>query len=53
MKLFLTGLVGLALLAVAACESAGQYDGVTRFADLRGYGPYHGPGSPTRDGNPL
>jgi hypothetical protein len=52
MKLFLAGLIAsLGLLAIAACESTGQYDGVSRFADSSYYGmAYYGPGSPPRDG---
>jgi hypothetical protein len=51
MKQFLAGLIAsLGLLATAACESTGQYDGVSRFADSSYYGtPYYGPGSPPRD----
>jgi hypothetical protein len=50
MKLLLTGLVALALLAVAACESTGGNDGISRFADSSYYGAaYYGPGSPPRE----
>ncbi|HEY7797481.1 MAG TPA: hypothetical protein VIA80_01855 [Hyphomonadaceae bacterium] len=38
------------MLALAACESDGGYDGVSRFADTGGpVAPYYGPGSPPRD----
>ena len=37
-------------LALSACESTGQYDGVSRFADTGSpVGSYYGPGSPPRD----
>ena len=37
-------------LALSACESAGEYDGVSRFADTGSVtGAYYGPGSPPRD----
>ena len=36
--------------ALAACESSGGYDGVSRFADTGVMaGAYYGPGSPPRD----
>lgn len=42
--------VAFAGLALAACESTGGYDGVSRFADTGGaVGAYYGPGSPPRD----
>jgi hypothetical protein len=46
--------VALAGLALAACESTGGYDGVSRFADTGGHaggvaGAYDGPGNPPRD----
>lgn len=50
MKSILAGLFTLGLLAVAACESASQYDGVSRFAESNLYGAaYYGPGSPPRE----
>ncbi len=37
-------------LALSACESTSQYDGVSRFAGKGGIvEPYYGPGSPPRD----
>lgn len=42
--------VVLAGFALAACESTGGNDGVSRFADTGGaIGAYYGPGSPPRD----
>lgn len=50
MKLLFASLFGLGLLALAACESTNQNDGVSRFADSSYYGSaYYGPGSPPRD----
>jgi hypothetical protein len=41
-----TAIVGA--LALAACESSSEYDGVSRFAAT----PYYGPGSPPREDLP-
>ena len=42
--------MAIAVLLLAACQSDGQYDGVSRFADTGGMvGAYYGPGSPPRD----
>jgi hypothetical protein len=42
--------LAIGLLALAACESNGGYDGVSRFAGTGGVdGAYYGPGSPPRD----
>ena len=50
MRHALAGIVVAATLALAACESAGGYDGISRFADTSGpVTPYYGPGSPPRD----
>jgi hypothetical protein len=50
MRALLTGLTALGCLALAACESDSQYDGVSRFADSSYLGvPYYGPGSPPRE----
>ena len=61
MKPLPAGLIALGMLALAACESAGEYyDGVSRFAGASQYAappvvtpydaaPYYGPGSPPRD----
>lgn len=50
MKLLLVGLLAMGSVFVAvACESAGQYDGVSRYADSSFYGAYYGPGSPPRE----
>ena len=37
------------LVALSACETQGQYDGISRFAGSGGSFPYYGPGSPPRD----
>jgi hypothetical protein len=40
----------LTALALSACETSGQYDGVSRFADTGApISSYYGPGSPPRD----
>lgn len=50
MKVLIAGLFGIALLAVAACETTNGNDGVSRFADSSYYGAsYYGPGSPPRE----
>lgn len=50
MRYALAFLTAAAALALAACESTGEYDGVSRFADTSGPdAAYYGPGSPPRD----
>jgi hypothetical protein len=47
---FAVAIAALTALTLSACESAGGYDGVSRFADTGGMaGAYYGPGSPPRD----
>lgn len=43
----------LAVVAVAACQTQNQYDGVSRFAGSgETYVPYHGAGSLPRESGP-
>lgn len=50
MKVLIAGLIAIAALAVAACETTNGNDGVSRFADSSYYGAaYYGPGSLPRD----
>ena len=47
--LFAAFIASAGLVATAACESAGQYDGVSRFAGSDAYVLCHGAGSAPRD----
>jgi len=51
MKTLMAMLVLVSAMALAACQTDQEYDGVSRFADTSfHWDKYYGPGSPPRDG---
>ena len=49
MKIFVALAVLAFSLALTACQTGSEYDGVSRFADTGYWDRYYGPGSPPKD----